>query len=49
MGYAKKNKRLPITERIAKQGLYLPSGMSLKKSDIDYIVNKLRKIVAPFY
>ena len=45
MGYSKKDKRMPVTERIAKQGLYLPSGINLKKPQINYIIGKLSEII----
>lgn len=35
----------PIAERIARQGLYLPSGLGLKNSEIDVICNRIKKIL----
>ncbi|MCB0154271.1 MAG: DegT/DnrJ/EryC1/StrS family aminotransferase [Anaerolineae bacterium] len=31
------NESYPISERLARQGLYLPNGLTIKESDIDYI------------
>lgn len=35
----------PIAERIAKQGLYLPSGLGLKNKQIDIVSNEIRKLL----
>ena len=35
----------PITERAARQGLYLPSSLDLKSSDIDYVVENVSDIL----
>lgn len=34
-----------VTEKIARKGLYLPSGFNLKKQDIDYICKSLDKTI----
>ena len=36
---------LNISERISKEGLYLPLGKSLKKSQQEFIVNSILKII----
>lgn len=36
----------PVSERIAAQGLYVPSGMALKESDIDKVCKAVRSIVS---
>lgn len=40
-----KNEHYPVTERIARQGLYLPSGMALTESQIDEVVLSVKDIV----
>ena len=35
----------PISERAARQGLYLPSSLNLKESDIDYVVEQVSEIL----
>ncbi len=47
--FLKKNLKLkyslPNTEYLSNNGFYLPSGLSLKKSDIDYICSEFKKIL----
>ena len=43
MGLAPKG-RYPVAEKIAKQGLYLPSGSGLKRSQIQFICDAIRQI-----
>lgn len=43
MGIVKKG-RYPVAEDIAKRGLYLPSGSGLKKKEIEYVCDCIRKI-----
>ncbi len=38
----------PISERIAKQGLYLPSGLTLTEAQIDEVVGKVKKIIKTY-
>jgi perosamine synthetase len=33
---------LPVTERIARQGLYLPSGQAIKDDQIDGVIKSVR-------
>jgi len=40
-----KNEHYPVAERIARQGLYLPSGLTLTEKDIDTVTEAVRKIV----
>jgi perosamine synthetase len=40
-----KDEHYPITEYIARQGLYLPSGMTLTKNDIDKVSLAVRQIL----
>jgi len=40
-----KNEYYPITSRVSRQGFYLPSGVGLKKDEIDYIVDTLNNII----
>jgi perosamine synthetase len=39
------NERYPVAERIARQGLYLPSGMTLTESQIDQVSNGIERII----
>jgi len=41
-----KGEHYPVTERIARQGLYLPSGMALTEKQIDEVVAAVKSIVA---
>ena len=34
-----------VSERICRQGLYLPSGLALKKDDIKYIAQSIKKVL----
>jgi perosamine synthetase len=38
-----KGESYPVTERISRQGLYLPSGLALKKKDIAEVCNAVKK------
>ena len=35
----------PVTDRLARQGLYLPSGLALTESQIDRVCDAVRKVV----
>jgi perosamine synthetase len=37
--------RYPVAERLAKQGLYLPSGLSLTEEQIGYVADAVRAIL----
>lgn len=37
--------RYPVTERIARQGLYLPSGLALTDEQIDHVCKAVRKVL----
>ena len=37
--------RYPVTERIARKGLYLPSGLTLTEPEIDQVISALRSIL----
>ncbi|MFZ3046062.1 MAG: DegT/DnrJ/EryC1/StrS family aminotransferase [Desulfatirhabdiaceae bacterium] len=39
------NDRFPVTERISRQGLYLPSGLALTESQLDQVCEAVRKIL----
>lgn len=41
-----RDEHYPITERISRQGLYLPSGMALTEKQIDEVVSAVRAIIA---
>jgi perosamine synthetase len=38
--------RYPVTERIARQGLYLPSGLALTDDQIDQVCAAVRRTLA---
>jgi perosamine synthetase len=38
---------LPVSERIARRGFYLPSGLGLTSDDIDYVVSQVKAILSP--
>lgn len=38
-----KNQHFPVAERLARQGLYLPAGLSLKESDIDAVCRAVKQ------
>lgn len=38
------NEKYPVAERIARQGLYLPSGLTLTELQIDTVCNTVRKV-----
>jgi perosamine synthetase len=44
MGFFR-NERYPVSERIARQGLYLPSGLAINESQIDQVAEALRKML----
>lgn len=35
----------PVTERIARRGLYIPSGLTISEADIDYVCNSIRAVL----
>jgi perosamine synthetase len=39
------DERYPVTERIARQGLYLPSGLALTESQLEQVCEALRKVL----
>jgi len=36
--------KYPVAEEISRKGLYLPSGVGLKKEDVEYVANTIKKI-----
>jgi perosamine synthetase len=38
-----KDVSLPVTERIARQGLYLPSGQAITDEQMDYVIEQVRR------
>ena len=40
-----KGERYPVSEEIARQGLYLPSGLTLKEEQIEKVCNALKEIM----
>ena len=47
MGFFK-NIKLPVAENLAKNGLYLPSGLSITSLQQKYVINKIKKIVSRY-
>lgn len=45
LGLVREDEHYPVTERIARQGLYLPSGMTLEESDVDYVTEAVSEIM----
>lgn len=39
-----KEESFPVTDRIAQRGVYLPTGQTLKKEQIEYIIDKIKEI-----
>jgi len=39
------DERYPVSDRIARQGLYLPSGLTLTESQLDQVCEAVRKIL----
>ena len=37
--------KYPVSEYLSKNGLYLPSGLGIKNSEIDYVCKILNKII----
>jgi perosamine synthetase len=40
-----KNERYPVAERLARKGLYLPSGLALRKEQIEAVCQALHEIL----
>ena len=40
------NERYPVTERLARRGLYLPSGLTLTTEQIDAVSDAVHKVLA---
>jgi perosamine synthetase len=38
------NESFPVAERLARQGLYLPSGITLTEAQIDVVTDAVREI-----
>jgi len=38
-----KNESYPVAEKLARRGFYVPSGMALKESQMDKVVNAIKK------
>ena len=43
--FEKSSKRLPVSERIARRGFYVPSGLGLEDSEIDIVVSAIKKAI----
>ena len=44
-GIFKKNLKFPNAEYLSKNGFYLPSGLGLTNQEIDFICEKVNKII----
>ena len=40
-----KNLKLPVSEYLARNGLYLPSGLAITESQQKFVINKIKKII----
>jgi perosamine synthetase len=38
--------KYPVAERIARRGLYLPSGMALRTEQIDLVCHAVKKVLS---
>jgi perosamine synthetase len=38
--------RYPVAERIAQQGLYLPSGLAMTEAQLEQVCDTVRKVLA---
>ena len=47
MGFFK-NIKLPVAENLAKNGLYLPAGLSITPLQQKYVINKIKKVVSRY-
>ena len=47
MGFFK-NIKLPVSEHLAKNGLYLPTGLSVTLKQQKYVINKIKKIILKY-
>jgi len=43
-----KNVKLPVSEYLAKNGLYLPSGLGMTSLKQKYVINKIKKILSKY-
>ena len=43
-----KNVRLPVSEYLAKNGLYLPTGLGMTSLQQKYVINKIKKIILKY-
>jgi perosamine synthetase len=41
-----KNEKHPVAERIARQGLYLPSGLTLTETQINQVSESVREVLS---
>ena len=39
------NEQYPVAERIARQGLYLPSGLTLTEAQLEQVCNAVREVI----
>uniref|UniRef100_A0A7V3N4S0 DegT/DnrJ/EryC1/StrS family aminotransferase n=1 Tax=candidate division CPR3 bacterium TaxID=2268181 RepID=A0A7V3N4S0_UNCC3 len=44
-----KDEHYPVAERIARQGLYLPSGLTLTKQQIELVCKKVKEVLSKTY
>jgi perosamine synthetase len=41
-----KGEKYPVAERIARQGLYLPSGLTITKEQIEAVTTAVKEVLA---
>ncbi len=41
-----KDERYPVSERLARRGFYLPSGIAITEAQIDYVINATRELLS---
>jgi len=39
------HEQYPVTERLARQGLYLPSGLALTEEQLGYVAETVREVI----
>ena len=40
-----KNEKYPISEKLYKKGFYIPSGLSLKKNQMQQVIKNIKEII----
>ena len=45
MGFFTKNQALPVSEKAAERGFYIPSGLALTEEQIKFVAETLKEIL----